>query len=376
MGQSMVTPLSLTLDHWQDVRNCASNLSVKVKKKKWVTLCTSEWPTFNVGWPKEGSFNPDLVSQVKSHIFIPGPRGHPDQVPYIVTWEDLVFDPPPWVTPFSTPKPLLSSLPNEPSLPPSAPLIPVPSQTTQTSRLYPILDKSKPSVPPKSKPRTVLRPEENTLIDLLTEEPPPYHPQPLPNPNPHPDSSEEDEEPPTAGTLPDPSPMVGRLRGRKEPTTSGETSKAFPLRQTGGPNGQYQYWPFSASDLYNWKTHNPSFSSDPVALTSLIESILVTHQPTWDDCQQLLQTLLTSEERQKVLLEARKNVPGDNGRPTQLPNLINEAFPLTRPDWDYNTDEGRNHLRLYRQLLIAGLHGAGRRPTNLAQWTQEPNIQC
>ncbi|XP_047393615.1 uncharacterized protein LOC124974232 [Sciurus carolinensis] len=246
----------------------------------------------------------------------------------------------------------------------------VPPQTAQTSGLYPILDKSKPSVPPKSKPWTVLPPEENTLIDLLTEEPPPYHPQPLPDPNPHPDSSEEDEEPPTAGTLPDPSLMVGRLRGRKEPTTSGETSKTFPLRQTGGPNGQYQYWPFSASDLYNWKTHNPSFSNDPVALTSLIESILVTHQPTWDDCQQLLQTLLTSKERQKVLLEARKNVPGDNGRPTQLPNLINKAFPLTQPDWDYNTDEGRNHLRLYRQLLRAGLHGAGRRPTNLAQVRQ------
>ncbi|XP_048646007.1 uncharacterized protein LOC125612395, partial [Marmota marmota marmota] len=153
----------------------------------------------------------------------------------------------------------------------------------------------------------------------------------------------------------------------RELFTSGDTSKAFPLRQTGGPNGQYQYWPFSASDLYNWKIHNPSFSNDPVALTSLIESILVTHQPTWDDCQQLLQTLLTSEEKQKVLLEARKNVPGDDGRPTQLPNLINEAFPLTRPDWDYTTDAGRNHLRLYRQLLIAGLHGAGRRPTNLAQ---------
>nr|XP_040139573.1 uncharacterized protein LOC120889225 isoform X2 [Ictidomys tridecemlineatus] len=105
-------------------------------------------------------------------------------------------------------------------------------------------------------------------------------------------------------------------------------------------------------------------------LASLGESILVTHWRTWDDCQQLLQTLLTSEEKQKVLLEAHKNVPGDDGRPTQLPNLINEAFPLTRPDWDYNTDAGRNHLRLYRQLLIAGLHGAGRRPTNLAQVRQ------
>lgn len=88
------------------------------------------------------------------------------------------------------------------------------------------------------------------------------------------------------------------------------------------------------------------------------------------DCQQLLQALLTTEERQRVFLEARKNVPGDNGRPTQLPNVIDETFPLTRPDWDFNTAAGRNHLRLYRQLLIAGLHNAGRRPTNLAQVRQ------
>ena len=105
-------------------------------------------------------------------------------------------------------------------------------------------------------------------------------------------------------------------------------------------------------------------------LTSLIESILVTHQPTWDDCQQLLQALLTSEEKQRVFLEARKRVPGDNGRPTQLPNEIDAAFPLERPNWDFTTLEGRNHLRLYRQLLIAGLHGAARRPTNLAQVKQ------
>uniref|UniRef100_UPI0040385EEF uncharacterized protein LOC143404514 n=1 Tax=Callospermophilus lateralis TaxID=76772 RepID=UPI0040385EEF len=388
MGQSITTPLSLTLDHWQDVRNRADNLSVEIKKKKWITLCTMEWPAFNVGWPKEGTFNLDPILQVKSQVFAQGSQRHPDQVPYIVTWENLVSDPPPWVAPFSPSKPTPQSPPptfppNQPlhlptsnrSTPPpsSAPLIPVPTPPPpSTSRLYPILDKSKKVTPIGTEPKKVLPPEDSTLVDLMTEEPPPYGPQPVPAPDSIQASSEEEEEPaePVTNNPPGPSPMVGRLRSRWEPTASGDTSRVLPLRQTGGPDGLYQYWPFSASDLYNWKTHNPSFSSDPVALTSLIESILVTHQPTWDDCQQLLQTLLTSEEKQKVLLEARKNVPGDDGRPTQLPNLINEAFPLTRPDWNYNTDAGRNHLRLYRQLLIAGLHGAGRRPTNLAQVRQ------
>nr|XP_027807801.1 uncharacterized protein LOC114105480 [Marmota flaviventris] len=364
MGQSLTTPLSLTLDHWQDVQVGADNLSVTIKKKKWQTLCTSEWPTFNTGWPTEGTFNIGLILQVKTRIFTHGPHGHPDQIPYIVTWEDLASNPPPWVAPFSPPKPPLRS-----PLEPSAPLIPVPPP--QTSHLYPVLNKSEILPKPGTTPKKILPPEDSPLIDLLADEPPPYQPQPLQAPEPdQPFSEDENQESPAASAPPDPSPMVGRLRGRRDHTTSGDTSKVLPLRQTGGPNGQYQYWPFSASDLYNWKTHNPPFSKDPIALTSLIESILVTHQPTWDDCQQLLQILLTSEEKQKVLLEARKNVPGDDGRPTQLPNLINEAFPLTRPNWDYATEAGRDHLRLYRQLLIAGLHAAGRRPTNLAQVRQ------
>lgn len=90
----------------------------------------------------------------------------------------------------------------------------------------------------------------------------------------------------------------------------------------------------------------------------------MTHQLTWDDCQQLLQTLLTTEEKQKVFLEAQKNVPGPNGAPTQLPNEIEAAFPLERPNWDYTTPAGREQLHLYRQILLVGLRGPGRHPTN------------
>ena len=149
-------------------------------------------------------------------------------------------------------------------------------------------------------------------------------------------------------------PMQTRLFLRREwAEDSGEaaswSAQLFPLRSVGD---QTQYWPFSASDLYNWKTHNPSFSQDPQVLTGPIESILMTHQPTWDDCQQLFQTLLTMEERQKVFLEARKNVPGPNGALTQLLNEIDAAFPLNKPNWDYTSPASREQLRLYRQVLL------------------------
>ncbi|XP_057359746.1 uncharacterized protein LOC130684087 isoform X2 [Manis pentadactyla] len=63
-----------------------------------------------------------------------------------------------------------------------------------------------------------------------------------------------------------------------------------------------------------------------------------THNPTWDDCQQLLKTLFTTEERERILTKARKNVPSVKGRPTTLPNLI-KRFPLNRPDWDFGNAE-------------------------------------
>ena len=54
----------------------------------------------------------------------------------------------------------------------------------------------------------------------------------------------------------------------------------------------------STSDLYNWKNQNPPFSEDPQGMITLLESVFYTHQPTWDDCQQLLGTLFTTEERE------------------------------------------------------------------------------
>ena len=125
------------------------------------------------------------------------------------------------------------------------------------------------------------------------------------------------------------------------------TVRALPVLE--GPahsDGErtYQYWPFSTSDLYNWKTQTPLFLEKPQGLIDLLESILFTHNPTWDDCQQLLQVLFTTEECEWILSEAWKNVPGVDGRPTTQPNLIDEGFPLMRPRWDFEHAKGREHL--------------------------------
>ncbi|ERE84177.1 Gag polyprotein [Cricetulus griseus] len=77
MGQQLTTPLSLTLDHSGDVWDRANNQSLDVKKKKLQTFCSSEWPTFNVGWPRDGSFNLEIILQVKEKCLILDPKDTP-----------------------------------------------------------------------------------------------------------------------------------------------------------------------------------------------------------------------------------------------------------------------------------------------------------
>ena len=145
----------------------------------------------------------------------------------------------------------------------------------------------------------------------------------------------------------------GRTRGDRggqdseDPELPSSTVQALPVRvgpaNLGGER-TYQYWPFSTSDLYNWKTQNPPFSEKPQGLIDPLDSILFTHSPTLDHCQQLLQVLFTTEEREQILAEARKRVPGANGRPTTQPHLVDEGFPLLRPNWDFEQAEGRERL--------------------------------
>ena len=160
MGQSYSTPLSVMTDHFSDFKSKAQNLSMLVKKSKLRTLCSSEWLTFQVGWPPEGTFGLPVICAVKDRIMAPDPRGHPDQAPYILVWENLVEDPPVWLKPFihnppsaSVPQVLVMETSKEEN------------REARESRKKPILQES--SLYP-------------SLIDLDTEiSPPPYIPPPL-----------------------------------------------------------------------------------------------------------------------------------------------------------------------------------------------------
>ncbi|XP_046316988.1 mirror-image polydactyly gene 1 protein isoform X3 [Marmota monax] len=330
MGQSTSMPLSLTLDHWTKICLRAQNLSFSVKRRTWQTLCASEWPTFGVGWPPEGSFYSPLIRKVRDIAFQPGPHSHPDQhKPYILTWQDLCESPPPWVKPFLVPAPAPTPSPMILSLKPSAPPPPSPSVLPESQDLT-LLDSPPPPNPLPSSPNPQHPLSDSPAADSAS--PPLEEAKPAQRP---PDDS------PAAHTAPPPLEDAGPAKGthQRRMIKNPEAPVILPLRpyrpmiddSHGREMQAYQYWPFSSSDLYNWKNNNPPFSEDPTWLTGLVESLMFSHQPTWDDCQQLLGTLFMTEERERILLEARKNILGPDGRPTQLPNIIEAGFPLNNP---------------------------------------------
>ena len=82
--------LGFVLSHWNDFQLWARNLSVEVKNKKLWTLCSSECPIFDVGWPWEGTFDLSIVVATQQKVFRAGTIIHLDQVPYIVVWRDFI----------------------------------------------------------------------------------------------------------------------------------------------------------------------------------------------------------------------------------------------------------------------------------------------
>ncbi|CAD7682608.1 unnamed protein product [Nyctereutes procyonoides] len=104
MGETETTPLSLMLSHFSDVRKRARILSIDIQRKRFQIYCISEWPTFGVGWPQEGTFHLPIILQVKTVILRDKPDGHSDQVSYILAWQDMIENPPPRLKPFLPPK--------------------------------------------------------------------------------------------------------------------------------------------------------------------------------------------------------------------------------------------------------------------------------
>ncbi|XP_038624004.1 uncharacterized protein LOC119946658 [Tachyglossus aculeatus] len=55
-------------------------------------FCELEWPAFKVGWPDTGTLDIGVAAAVRR--VVDGNPGHPDQIPYITIWIDIIVDNP------------------------------------------------------------------------------------------------------------------------------------------------------------------------------------------------------------------------------------------------------------------------------------------
>jgi hypothetical protein len=64
-----------------------------------------------------------------------------------------------------------------------------------------------------------------------------------------------------------------------------------------------------------------------------------------------MRVFFTTEVWERIMQEARKNVPSDTGCTIDWSGChLLSGFTLTRPDWDFNTAEGKGHLKVYCQV--------------------------
>lgn len=81
-----------------------------------------------------------------------------------------------------------------------------------------------------------------------------------------------------------------------------------------------------------------------------------------------MKILFTTEERDQIQMKDRKLVPRVAGNPTTNQTLIDEAFPLVIPNWDFNLAEGKERHQVYRQTLMAGgVSGLPKAPNQFGQ---------
>ena len=102
-----------------------------------------------------------------------------------------------------------------------------------------------------------------------------------------------------------------QVTGGKNPTT--DAPQRATTASSSGRLGHYHqppvacyYQPFPSTDILNWQRHAPPYSGEPHAAIRLMETNLHTHCPAYDDIIQLLVSLFSTEERHRILTEAKK----------------------------------------------------------------------
>ncbi|XP_026548753.1 uncharacterized protein LOC113430529 [Notechis scutatus] len=102
-------------------------------------------------------------------------------------------------------------------------------------------------------------------------------------------------------------------------------------------------------------------------VADLVKTIMDAHNPNWLDVQQLMGTLFSPEEREKIRNAISEILKPDVTLNHSLIDLMDEKYPSSNPDWDLYTDEGKTRLRDYQSLVVRAIRLAGKPVINMSK---------
>ncbi|KAG8136975.1 hypothetical protein E2320_005514 [Naja naja] len=108
-------------------------------------------------------------------------------------------------------------------------------------------------------------------------------------------------------------------------------------------------------------------STKPTEMADLFQTIMCTHDPTWLDVQQLMNALLTPEEKEKWKVAVRKCVKARFPNVEDITAELTERAPERDPGWEPTRDEDWTRLREYQNLVVEAMRGAGKPPVNMSK---------
>ncbi|XP_031968855.1 uncharacterized protein LOC116445870 [Corvus moneduloides] len=146
-----------------------------------------------------------------------------------------------------------------------------------------------------------------------------------------------------------------------------QDSQILFLREVpmGGARGGIGYVivPLASSEVREFKKEMKNLLTDPVGLAEQFDQFLGPNIYTWREMQCILQALFTVEER-KMIRAAGVNIWDRENNTNQGP-IGEHKLPITDPNWNRNSEEGRRHMTDYRNLIVKGIKEAVPRVNNV-----------
>uniref|UniRef100_A0A803TC38 CCHC-type domain-containing protein n=1 Tax=Anolis carolinensis TaxID=28377 RepID=A0A803TC38_ANOCA len=339
-AEGSVTPLQCMLDNFDKFSKYTYEKGMKPNKLR--SLCEVEWPSFPLTpqWPPEGSLDLALTANVYRFVG----EVHPDQAKYISAWYDIVRKPPDWL------------------------------RECKCMVVEEVMSGGNRGLASGNSQRGIGTPMGKRGGRQIAK-PPPYQDSGNPADEPMP-------APPYIPTLY--TPLTSHVRGGAVgglDFTRTERQAKIDARQK-LTRTLFQHVPFTSSDILNWRTNRPAWSEDPRGMANLVEGIIQTHNPSWVDLKQLLEALLTAEERVLLTQVGRQEAAKEHATSHSIDAVDvyqERVFPVREdPHWDLNEPRGlgKDALRLYQNLVVRALRRGVPRVPNLKkiyQMEQEKN---